>query len=587
MKENRINIVWIAGITILEFLITILLLGCFFGWIDDIHIMLQLKGAVINEQTTFFNLRGNNYLSHLYCWLYNHIGGVNWFGLFLAFYSLLFLFNINFILAHILNNYRKKVLLFVLLSIAFYVAFGIENVFLLNFSRISLLLTFSSLICLAVIYKERSNVGYNKVFFIVFVISFLLGWNIRMWANLLFLPILVLFLITYLDRRKSIRSISILFTFITLYLLVSHTFLSDKNKAELKALNHTEKYIHNSLNGFNGTLEDGFSSKEDSMKAVAFYRWCFADRDSLLNEEFLEKVGSISSLRMETLKNWKSSLSFEFLKANKLYSADYMPQLNYYKKSKLFFFIIFFLPLTFLLFNQTSKRKLVLTILFLVGSFGYLLIITTFFKMEDRVLLPMLITLFLSTLLLLFKDNNVVPNRIMVLTFVVLFTIVGGVRFKSYLNISHQRTTELSQKQKVRGDIEKYYGDRNVFFDLYSYQLLETTPFRDINYPENWTSGIEMFNLFSVDHHQTIEQKVGCLDWPCFFEEVKKKSNEFVFIYKEERIHVIEDYHQIIYDFPLQFEPEYLSSSIYESPYFLYWFPLNLGFYTVKQFDHE
>jgi hypothetical protein len=563
------------------------ILGVYFGWIDDVFVMLQLKGEVISPQNGFFNLRGNNYFSYFYVWLYNHFGKFNWYGIFLSFYSGLCILNINFILLHLISKTEQHVRkLFLFFSLAFFAAYVIENVYLINFTRIAILLTGTSIICAVITFKTYRGTAVGKRLFMFFALLFFIGWNCRLFAVLIFMPIILLFLFLIFEKKLRFIFPGGLAIFIGLYFCLAFLFLNDKNRAEYKSINHTEKYVHNILNAFNGVQIDELNNPRDSIKSLALYRWYFADRDTVLNQEFLDEIGSYNPLRVDVLKNWQKNLKQEITKARSFYGNNYMPDLNWYYKTVGFWIIVGALPFLFIFYHSVDFKRFLRSILLYGATLVFVLLVIIFFKMEDRAMAPLLIFTFFAVWMLLNETDK--PLNIEVLKIlIVVFIIVGGHRVQGYKNNSTQRGFDLDLKSKVRSNIDKFYNDKTVFFDLYSLTILETHPFWNVNFPDNWTSGLEMFNLHSIEHHQNIEKIVGCLDWPCFYQEVSKTPNKYMFFYSNERIRITHDYNKIIYNEEFYFRKESENMIINQLHYSFLWFPVGLGFFSLDTSLHN
>jgi hypothetical protein len=568
-------------------MVSYFILDIHFGWIDDIFVMLQLKGEVIAPQNGFFNLRGNNYFSYLYVWLYNHFDTINWYGVFLSIYSGICILNINFILFHLIEKVDDdKRKLFIAFSLAFFAAYVIENVYLVNFTRIAILLSSTSIICLVITIKTYGKTKLGKRLLALFAIFFFIGWNCRLFAVLIFVPVFLLFLFLIFEKKQRFIAPAILAAFIGLYFCLAFLFLNDKNRAEYKSINHTEKYVHNILNAFNGIQIDELDNPRDSIKTLALYRWYFADRDSVLNQDFLDKVGSNNPLRIDVLKNWKENIKQEITKARSFYSDTYMPDMNWYLKTVGFWIIIGLLPFLLFYFWSTNLQGFLKTLLMNAATFSFVMVIVVFFKMEDRALAPLLIFTFLAIWLIANYNYNFLSTEAIKIL-IVVFVIIAGHRVQGYKDNSKQRAQDLDIKSKVRANIDKIYSDKTVFFDLYSLTILETDPIWNVNFPDNWTSGLEMFNLHSEEHHKNIEKIVGCLDWPCFYQEVSKSPDKYMFFYSNERIKITHDYHKIIYDEEVYFKKESENMLINHLHYSFLWFPIGLGFFSVDTSVHN
>ena len=498
------------------------------------------------------------------------------------------LFNINYLLFQFTEKLKSKQgLIFVLLSISFYTAFVLENIYLLNYTRLGILLTFSSLLAAIVIFGKSGITKPYRLYLILLVIAIIIGWNTRFPVILLLLPSLLAFIVLYFKPKRGVFYATITIFFTLIYIGLSFVILTNTQEQEFKALNKSEKYLNNILNGFNGKLPKEFSNERDSIKAIAFYRWYFADKDTLLNESFLEDLGGANPFQGRYLRNAVQNVKDEVLKSRFYYSHGYLEHFNWFRKSILFVFLVLLLPFLLFYFNFINGKDLKLNFLFVVISILMILGITAVFKMEDRVLTPFLIFVFLGTLLFSIRQEQKTSSSLLFYLLILFFGIVGISRLNGYHEVSKERKNGLQKKKLIIEELKTLYPDKYLFFDIYAYTLLETSPLVDKDYPKEWLSGPEMFNIHSIAHQQKIIDVVGCIDWPCFFEKISERKEEFVFVNRAERIQITEEYNAIIYDFPIKFKDISRDKQIKNLQYSFLWFPMDFGYYTIETHSSE
>jgi hypothetical protein len=562
-------------------LVTYLCLKCYFGWFDDFQLLHLLNGEVIHQPTGFFYLVVFNFIGEVFFWFYRHFDGYNWYGIFMYILIFLSILNINIILYYIISPIHKRGFLqFVFLALVLYTAYLIENVYLLNFTRVGLLLMFTSILCLAIFHKVKP-LQTNKKWWVYgyLLVLFFIGISFRPPVSIVLLPIIGLFLFFYFDFKTSVKLNSFLAIFMVVYIAMSWITLSSEKKTAMRNVYQSERYMVNILDGLNidSTLE---KSIRDSIKLEALNSWYFADQDSLLNDAFLKKYGGGQSMLKQTIFKWKYNLKQEYIKASSFYTENYLPQLNWWKKSILFTIIILLIPLVVLLRKGVNRKRYWMLNLYYVLVILYILLITVVFKMEDRVLAPILIFLFL-TMLVFTKKEHEPFNKTVFYFLLVLFGAIGVMRSFDYHGVSVQRADGLRFKEFVRIELEEEFRDKYIVFDFFTMLFLETTPFKDVNYSDKWITGIEVWNRH-LPNIKNINEVVGCQKWPCYFEKIAQRPYDFIFFYKHERIAITESYFDIIYDYSLKFEDLSQDLIISKFHYSLHWVSFDFGYYRLE-----
>lgn len=439
---------------------------------------------------------------------------------------------------------------------------------------------FSSFILLAVIYKIKpvSN-NFKWVLYAYFIVLIFVGVSIRPPISIMLLPICGLFLLLYFPFKKGIKLNLSIVLFAAIYIGMSWVTLSNKQKTDVRNVYQSEKYMINILDGMNldSTIE---RNARENIKLEALNSWYFADQDSLLNNDFLKKFGKGQSVFKQLTHNWKRNLKQEYKKASSNYTAYYLPQLNWWHKSFVFFLILITIPFI-LYFSKSISLRQCLT---LFGSFClatiYLLLITILIKMEDRVLAPILIFLMFAILVCAKNfSKSIKPQLFILLT--VLFSIISVIRSFDYYGVSVQREHGLKMKEYVRLELDQQFADKYIVFDFFTMLFLETSPFEDVNFSKKWFSGIEVWNRH-LPHIESINNIVGCQQWPCFFEKISQRPYDFIFFYKDERITITENYFDIIYDYSLKFEDMSKDMVISKFHYSLHWVPFDFGYYRLE-----
>lgn len=550
---------WVTALTLTEFLFAVSVMGIYFGWLDDTLVLLRAKGDVVVPATGFNNMRGYNFISYGIYWLYNHVPGINWTGFFLMAAAGLSLFNINYLILRLLNrNGRGSTQLIVWISLAFFLAFLIENIYLINYSRISILLSFSSLLC-ALAYIGNDRPGRSGLAGLVFwILCFLIGWNIRFPLLMVTLPFMLLLPLVMSGWKRGMVVSMALLLLTGLNTAVSFLIIGPADREEFHNLNDTEQYLNNILNGFNSKMPDEFNNPRDSVKAMALYYWYFADVDTMLDLTYLRDMGGNNPLRRSVLANWKSNLRQEWAKATSQYLEPELASLNWAWKNIAIAGFALLLPL---LYNPADRRRILRCWAVVLVSLMLMLTIAVFLKMEDRLLNPFLII----TMLTVWIIASMVPGSRMrkwsLLMLALVFTTIGTIRTPGYLKVADFRKEGLDTKTAIRTELRESYQDRTVFMDGFTSLILETSPFCDEDFPDNWLSILEMQNLFNPRHAERLTATTGCIDWPCFFDAVAAAPDKYVFYFAEDRMKLTAAYLQIIYGRDYTFTPDSMLQS--------------------------
>ena len=498
-------------------------------------------------------------------------------------FTFLALFNINVILFHFTKNSgNKRWYLFLGISLFLFWAYIVENLYLVNYTRTALLLSFSSLACLFVLFKSYRNIAHYRYYLLFYIFLFLLGWNTRFTLVLLLMPIMIFFIWAYLPKRKAFVSISSIVIFSIFYIGFSWLILSDERKDTMRDAIQSERYIVNILDGANRD-QNANLTKEDSIKVFALKYWFFADKETVLDFDFLEKVGRDNPLKSKALATWKSNIIEEIDKAANYYPQHYMPGMNWWWKTKFMIIILFALPLIMFVTRQIDKIGFMQIGGFVIASLAYILAITLFVKMEDRALSPTLLIILLGVLLISQK-KRIQPNYSAYFLMLVM-AFISIVRTSSYLDNSRQREIDLQLKHSIQSELSDKFSNKIVLFDLFTVTILETSPLKEIQYPENWISIIETWNRHFDAHSKNLESKVGCIKWPCFLDTISTRSDEFVFFHLEKRTELIEIYCSIIYEQEYKFTQLSGQNIVNDLRYSFHWLPFDFRYYYVEKVD--
>ena len=129
-------------------------------------------------------------------------------------YSYIFIavFNLNLLLLHVLSPKKiREYLLYLMLITMLFTAFVAENVFILNYTRISIIQAFVALCSMAFVFKNNSHFKNKNALYLYYLVCFYIGLSTRPTVILLFSPLVVVFLGTYLPFKKCLKQMLLLY----------------------------------------------------------------------------------------------------------------------------------------------------------------------------------------------------------------------------------------------------------------------------------------------------------------------------------------------------------------------------------------
>lgn len=579
-------------------LVTYLAYGIFFGWIDDVLMMNAMRGIFSNQPFSDFFLY-HRVLSKAYVALYQSWPGVPWYGLAMGMYLLLALANLFYFLVHIFSEFvDRKYSLFLYFGI-FYFLFCLENVYLITFTRVAILLMGSSLFCIyQIVKKERwKSIDYWGI--VAFSIMFAIGYLTRMEMALVVLAtfFLFLFFLPGFSKRKMLGLFLGLGLVVGTHQALEKAFLTSEKKAFLEIWG----YIQNSLDGanFNPELDALQSNPADSIRLKAVESWFFLDEQQI-TPDFLARITAPSPFSWNTLRHWRQNLYQEYQKARFRFT-DYNQYLNWWPKVLLYFFLHVYLISLVLLSTASKKLKWGFG-LYLFAGWGMILALTILLKMEDRLFSPWALIFTVGALVycsqltrpqtkalvnfcalvFLWLKSGMLKQVLKTLGLIILLVIIG-IRGIAYHNISKEKAIELDQKARIVKEINNKFFGEILFFDIWSMTLIHSTPFQNIDLnPNNQYLTYGEYFSNSYDAHKAYLTKLfGSDRFIDVCEYGQRHPEEVIFLFGEYRATMLEDYLRILYGKPYHFKSNYPDTELSKIRHSFSWFPVQYNYYTL------
>jgi len=367
------------------FVFTGLVGGLIYESWDDITIELAMRGVYWNTPLFNFHFFLNG-ISQVITFLYLHVNlGINYFGFSLILLNLGAFLIFSYILFKSVKSYK------VIISLLF-LLIGYSNIYIIDFTRISILATFSGLLLYsyAIIYEKSKKL---KIFILLSALFIMLyAYFLRpqggLFAFILFAPFLIWFIsFNNIPKKWLMVFYIVLPVFI---ILISDNIIISKI-APKPQYKQYEKYL-----GYGKAFEP--KNQEQKMVMYITKKWFLADKDidkKLIS--YMPLLGSGETKNMELFRKKKFSLLADRI----LWQFKTKIFLPFMKTHPLIFgFIFLFLCASIFLIKNNFKKVLML----IFFMFFYLSLIPYMFyymKLENRVVIPLL------TILVLFIIINI------------------------------------------------------------------------------------------------------------------------------------------------------------------------------------
>lgn len=570
---------------ILIFLTTVILViwtyfskGIYFGWFDDIMILNVMKGQF--SQHTYPTDSLFRLISYLLSFLYTKIPLFPWYGVFLTTTLVL---SIYLILLYLFESVQFKKttnwLLLIILLCSVYILFLEEFIVLINFTKASVLLTGISLL----FYWQKLNSKPNIIFHPILLL-FIVGYLIRdQTANVIILFIILLITLQTLINKSYWNAFKKFFLITSTLLILLNTIFQLTRNNDYGLEKEVWPYISNIVDGNRyQTVDNKDISTKDSVKLAAIRLYYFLDKDKI-DIPFLEKMGGDSPFSLKTLQFWKEHLTQQILLFENRYESSY-EGLNLFNKFKISVFISTILIIfSFLIYCKKIINKKVLLTVFLsiISLYSYFFLIAIFFKYEDRLFTPVFIIVLVYTIdqLKLFSVRT--QSFFLILTIVILlpFTLL---RSESLNQIRDLKREDLRNKSEY---INELNGFKNKIFihDYWSQVLIYSSPYKEVELIKNNTHIIfGDMPLYLLESYRLYLQKSICSygSYVEFYECMAENKNA-IFIMPPFRAKLIESYLKILYNKDFIFEEIYPNSVLNIKTSFFTWNEINYRYYQI------
>ncbi|MFY9308419.1 MAG: hypothetical protein WAQ28_05135 [Bacteroidia bacterium] len=523
--------------------------GSYFEMNDDPRYVMAMKGFASPQPYNNF-VSAYVFTSDIYIKLYQLYPNIGWYGLsmFLILWGALF----NAYLAiYLVARGRISSLLTMVVIIAFFFLVFFQNVYWINFTRPSLLVTVSFIMLLAVLYLNNDVLKRNKWLLAFPVVTYVLGHLTRLDAGYLGFTFGSGFAFLLVYKRKSILPFGLKYILPVLVFIII-VKLIDRNAQRSDSRNEdflTKTELIRQLIDYKNTGAYVPKTTNDTIiyNAMMLARYCSDDK--IITSEFLQKL-SEGSPQIEDAEKKKFESEFgAFLKSTNNENS-LMKKLNY---GILIVFLVFLLSAPkshyFSFLRYFLFQLMFLTII--VGMSYYM-------KMPARIYNPLFVGLTLANILFLFSLLNFNKRAFYFCLLVPLFLVFVSIpaysatnkqllkKYRQYGKINHQMIDEMNNS-----------FSNTVFIptNLRSWEMhTATDPLREINF-KNGNSYVYLSIELSLapETKEQLKDKFGTDNHAELFKNISEMKN-VVFISDDAYNNFLRAYYHYLYNQDYEFE---------------------------------
>ncbi|MCX6266790.1 MAG: hypothetical protein NTW16_05460 [Bacteroidetes bacterium] len=401
-SKKRFSI--LLTVVCIYFILIRLIFGFTYESNDDPAFENMLRGVYWNTPISnfYFYYRG---IALVFIWLYQYFDiGVNWYGISLITGNMIACLLFSIIILKKTGNYYLVGLFFLIY---------LQSTFLVSFTRVSILLSFASLLT----FVWAGLFRHKKMVLLFSLLSFLWAFLMRPNAGILSMALIVPFLFTHEAlTTKFIKNLAYAFIPVLIGLIISNSVSRFQDRDFTRMLNQAATVTF-------PILDYGYPVKvsDEKQKALLFeiQNWFFFN---------------VETISPDHLKYFKNTPINSIPDATKVLSRLIdIGRIIFYKP------IFFFLILAFLIFYVRFKLYTLLNSIMLLYFLGLILSIGILLKVEYRVIIPV-ISIFLFFVFLFFS-MEILPllraNKKFYFIFLSLLSLASILQFSLYYKKTH------------------------------------------------------------------------------------------------------------------------------------------------------
>lgn len=573
--------IWVSIIfSALLFLLTQLVFGFHYGWLDDVIQTNYIRGIGISEPLSH-HFTAHVLLLNAYRVLYINFPDIAWYGFFFIFYIYLATVNATyFFLLKVeqLNDRRWKCALYV--GLLFFISVWFDQVYLLNYTQISILLVGTSLLLLVEILNRQKlsiNVSLGALYL---SICMMIGLLTRPDVMILVIGPFSFYLVVRLKGHKQpiktiITCLAVGVIFIGICRFQIDSNFNKINKTISHIINLTD--LRNTFKPFNILLEEDIR-----YKAIFLYYW---PDEELISDQQLQKWGPQQSLKSLSLKHLKENFFIEWKRAARTYQQEYCPGLNW--MPPLICLIILSLSLIAVRYfyaKETKSQLLYSDFLLLFLVVFMLVLVMALAKMEARIAMPLISLVTLSILGNTVKSSSHFFYTRTGFSMLVLITVFCFVRVQQNYRTASDKKQECLKKEAFVEELNAQFSDKLILFDIWTLSLLHASPLKNIQLnPRNtYLTYFESWSNFLDCQQAYWKQKCGKASFQRVYSCLYAQKEDVVFVHTLNlRIGLIEEYGRKVHQTHLTFKETHLGTALSELHYSFLPYHYDFGYYQI------
>ena len=544
-------------VALIGFIVSFLLLvfsyyyfGSFFETNDDPRYVMAMKGFAsplpFDNFVTLYQ-----FTSKLYIWLYQHYANIAWYGLSMFFMLWGTLFNI-FLSFYLLAKNIIHFLLIVGIFVSFFFLIFFQNVYLINFTRPSLLATGSFIILLSVLYLNENILSQNKWVLLIPILTYIFAHLTRLDAGYLGFVFGIGFSIVFLYKQKSISPFLLKYMlpvlcFIILIKIANTVSIKiDKKNVEFIEKTETLRQLIDYKNAAAYVPKDAKDTV--AYDALISFRWC--NDNSVISLNFIKKLLRKSPL-LKSGNQTKFNSEFDTFKQS--LGADNI-------SLKMINICLFILMLIwFITAIKNNTFVFVQFLLFELFFAGIIVGMCYYMKLPERIFHPLLVLLSVGNILFVFSKIKFDKNNMYYFTLAPMLLLV----LSSISKNLEANKIELT-KYQIYGEVNQSLFDdinsrfKNTIFIptvLRSWETHKATdPINEITFKNNNSYVYLSIELcLAPETEDQLITKFGTKDHALLFKKISEMDNVF-FISDANYLIYLQDYYHTLYNQEYIFE---------------------------------
>ncbi len=543
-------------VALIGFLLSLLVLvfcyqffGSYFEMNDDPRYVMAMKGfASPLPYDNFVSVY--KFTISLYIFLYKYLPNIGWYGFSMFLLLLGSLFNI-FITLYLAAKNRIAFPLIILIFIAFCFGIYFQNIYWINFTRPSILVTSSFIILLGVLYVNSEILKSNKWILIFPVLTYVIGHCTRLDAGYLGFAFGFVFAVLFVVFQKNIFPFLLKFMLPVLMFILAITTIDviskRNNQRNNEFLEKTE--IIRQLIDYRNAAAYVPQNINDTIAYNAMVNARYCSDNNVISVPFLKKLTQQSPLipsGNELKFKDEFGVFLDSLNAENKVAAN----LNY-----AFLFIVFIWFVTSVKHNYIGFLKYLLFQVFFIVVIAAM---SYFMKLPARIFNPLLVVLTFSNLIYLFSMFHFEKKLwYLLITFPIAVSLAAIPKYSSANKEAISRYDAFGKINHMMFDDMNSNFSNTIFIPttLRSWEMHNATdPIKEINFKnKNCYVYLTIELSLAPETQDQLLAKFGTYDHAELFKKISAMNN-VIFISEDNFNNFLRAYYHYLYKQDYYFE---------------------------------